>query len=50
MIYWSDNNGKVHHGNEAVSFDLASEWLLFLKKTYPDIQHWIEKVKPSETP
>lgn len=41
-IYWKDYYGNVRHGTQSISYILATEWLNYLKKRHPDIEHWIE--------
>jgi hypothetical protein len=45
VIYWKDTNGKIYHGSSAISYTVASEWILFLNETYPYLKHWIERVQ-----
>ena len=43
IIKWINSNGYEGHGSP-ISEKLALEWIEYLNKEYPDMQHWTEEV------
>ena len=42
-IAYINYDGSLQHGEYCLTAQEATDWLAYVKATYPDLQHWIEE-------
>lgn len=41
-IMWVDENGTKGNGERYLSLSCAEDWIVYLRKEYPEMKHWID--------